>query len=70
MEKYYRINKEYAARGGFDENVRQVVGDDLVLSERDIRMISLTLEERLSVMGGIEYVEEVEPETDEENGES
>ncbi len=69
MEKYYKVKKEYAMRGGFDESTREEIGDYLVLSERDLRMISVTIEEKLAVIGAVEYVAgEVESENDEEDG--
>lgn len=55
MEKYYLIKKEYAQRAGLDATVREEIGDNLVLSERDLRMISLTTEEKLAALGAIEY---------------
>jgi hypothetical protein len=39
--------------------LRTEIGDDLLLSEKDIRMISLTIEERVAALGGSEYVEPV-----------
>jgi len=63
MEKYYKISKTHALRAGLDATLRTEVGDDLLLSEKDIRMISLTIEERVAALGGSEYVE---PETIEE----
>lgn len=63
--KYYRIKKEYGLRAGLNSTLRTEVGDDLLLSEKDIRMITLTIEERLSALNGVEYNEEpVEPEID------
>lgn len=57
MEKYYRISKTHALRAGLDETLRSEDGDNLLLSEKDIRMISLTIEERVAALGGSEYVE-------------
>lgn len=65
MEKYYRIKKEYAQRAGLNEILRTADGDDLLLSEKDVRMISLTIEEMVAALGGSEY-EEIE--TPEESG--
>jgi hypothetical protein len=65
MEKYYRIKKEYAHRAGLNEILRTADGDDLLLSEKDVRMISLTIEEMVAALGGSEY-EEIE--TPEESG--
>jgi len=59
MEKYYRIKKEHAERAGLDATLRMEDGDDLLLSEKDVRMISLTIEERVAVLGGSEYVEPI-----------
>ncbi len=56
-EKYYKIKKEYAARAGLDETLRSADGDDLLLSEKDIRNITLTIEERVSALSGTEYIE-------------
>lgn len=80
-EKYFKIKKEFAARAGLDETLRQEVdGDYLMLSEKDIRMITLTTEEKISALGGNEVTDEdidqvadpdpgfVEPENEEENG--
>ncbi len=61
MEKYYRISKENALRAGLDETLRAQDGEDLLLSEKDVRMISLTIEERITALGGSEYVEPVTP---------
>jgi hypothetical protein len=65
MEKYYRIKKEHAVRAGLDSTLRTEDGEDLLLSEKDIRMISLTIEERVSALGGVEYVEPSEPDSSE-----
>lgn len=47
-EKYYKIKKEYAERAGLNEHMREPAGDGhLMLSEKDIRMIILTVEEKL-----------------------
>lgn len=59
MEKYYKVHKEMAARGGFNDTLRQEVdGDYLMLSEKDIRMISLTVEEKVAALGASEVTEE------------
>lgn len=63
MEKYYRIKKEHAVRAGLDSTLRTEDGEDLLLSEKDIRMISLTIEERVIALGGVEYVESSEADT-------
>ena len=63
MEKYYRIKKEHALRAGLNEMLRTEDGEDLLLSEKDIRMISLTIEERVAALNGSEYVETPAPET-------
>ena len=57
MEKYYKIKKEIALRAGLDELLRTEDDDDLLLSEKDISNIPLTIEERVSALGGSEYVE-------------
>lgn len=73
MEKYYKVKKEIAARGGFDEILRTEVDGHLMLSEKDLRMITLTLEEQLRGLG-IDPDEGVTPgnpeeETNDENSE-
>lgn len=58
-EKYYKISKTTAKRAGLDGRMRAIVDNDyLLLSEKDLKMISLTTEERLGVFGGEEYVPE------------
>ena len=50
-EKYYKIKKEYAQRAGLNEHMREVVDDDyLMLAKKDITMISLTVEEKLTFL--------------------
>lgn len=61
MEKYYKIKKEHALRAGLNETLRTADGEDLLLSEKDIRMISLTIEERVIALEGVEYIEAAEP---------
>lgn len=68
MEKYFKISKAIAKRAGLDGRMRTIVDNDyLLLSEKDIRNISLTVEEKLEVLGGEEYVA-TEDETNEEGG--
>ncbi len=58
MEKYYKISKEIAARAGLDETLRTVVDKDyLLLSEKDIRMIDLSMDEKIAALAGEEYVQ-------------
>lgn len=58
MEKYYKIRKEIAARAGFNEILRTKVEKDyLLLSAKDIKMIDLTVEEKIAAINGEEYVE-------------
>jgi hypothetical protein len=58
-ERYFKVKKEHAARAGLDSTLRSEDGEDyLLLSEKDIKMISLTTEEKIAAMGGSEYVEE------------
>ena len=57
MEKYFKIKKEFAIRAGLDEQIRTEVDGELLLSAKDIRNISLTVEEKVIAMGGVEYVE-------------
>lgn len=73
-EKYYKIKKEYAERAGLNEHMREPAGDDhLMLSEKDIRMITLTVEEKLIFLLAEGDCEEVnnndEVENPEDNGE-
>lgn len=64
-EKYFKIEKEVAARGGFYPPLRQEVEEGyILLSEKDLRMISLTTEERAAAIGAVEYEE---PDATEEN---
>lgn len=56
-ERYFKIKKEHAARVGLDEKLRTADGDDLLLSEKDIRNITLTIEEKVTALGGTEFVE-------------
>lgn len=63
MEKYYKVKEEIAARGGFTPLLRaKTECGCLLLSERDLRMISLTLDERLSALGAVEYDEKTDGE--------
>lgn len=56
-EKYYKVHKKFAARAGLTAQLRKEVDNDyLMLSEKDVRMISLSVEER------IEYLQAQEPE--------
>lgn len=57
-EKYYKIRKEIALRAGLDERMREVVEEDfLLLSEKDIKMISLTFDEKLHAIDACEVCE-------------
>mgnify|MGYP001007011858 CR=1 FL=1 len=59
MEKYYKVKEEIAVRGGFTPLLRAKTDCGcLLLSERDLRMISLTLDEKLGALGAVEYDEE------------
>lgn len=58
-EKYYKVHKTFAARAGLTAQLRKEVDNDyLMLSEKDVRMISLSVEER------IEYLQTQEPEAE------
>jgi hypothetical protein len=58
MEKYYKVRKEIAARAGFNEILRTKVEKDyLLLTAKDIKMIDLTVEEKIAAINGEEYVE-------------
>lgn len=51
-EQYFKVPKSIAARAGLDARLREEVDEDfLLLSEKDIRMISLTIEERVHALG-------------------
>lgn len=58
MERYFRVNKDIAARAGYDEVLRTAIGDDLLLSERDLRNITLTCDERARGIGAIEFTQD------------
>ena len=63
MEKYYKVKEEIAVRGGFTPLLRAKTDCGcLLLSERDLRMISLTLDEKLCALGAVEYNEETDGE--------
>ena len=63
MEKYYKVKEEIAVRGGFTPLLRAKTDCGcLLLSERDLRMISLTLDEKLGALGAVEYDEEADGE--------
>ncbi len=49
-----------AARAALDDTLRTEIDGKLLLSEKDIRNITLTIDEKVAAMGGVEYVE---PET-------
>lgn len=78
-EQYFKVKKELAARAGLDSRLRKEVdGDCLMLSEKDIRMISLSFEEKLEFLNAQPVTESdlepdpadsenQEPETDDEN---
>lgn len=64
-EKYYKVHKTFAARAGLTAQLRKEVDNDyLMLSEKDVRMISLSVEERL------EYLQTQEPEPETETDET
>lgn len=57
MAKYYKIRKEIAKRGGFNAIIRTEVEEDyLLLSEKDMKMIDLTVSEKVEAFGADEYV--------------
>lgn len=58
MERYFRVNKDIAARAGYDEVLRTAIDDDLLLSERDLRNITLTCDERARGIGAIEFTQD------------
>lgn len=65
-EKYYKVHKTFAARAGLTAQLRKEVDNDyLMLSEKDVRMISLSVEERLEYLQTQEPEPETETETDE-----
>lgn len=58
MEKYYKVRKEIAFRAGLNEILRTKVDNDyLLLTAKDIKMIDLTVEEKIAAINGEEYVE-------------
>ena len=58
-EKYYKVPISVAKRAGLNENLRTVLDDSyMLLSEKDLRNITLTVEEKLDVLGGEEYIEQ------------
>lgn len=58
MEKYYKVRKEIASRAGLNEILRTKVENDyLLLTAKDIKMIDLTIEEKIAAINGEEYVE-------------
>lgn len=57
MERYFLIDKELASRAALDEILRTEIEGKLLLSEKDIRNITLTIDEKVAAMGGVEYVE-------------
>lgn len=66
-EKYYKVHKRFAARAGLTALLRKEVDNDyLMLSEKDVRMISLSVEERLEYL----QTQEPEPETNETENET
>lgn len=60
MERYFLIDKDFAARAALDDTLRTEIDGKLLLSEKDIRNITLTIDEKVAAMSGVEYVE---PET-------
>ena len=57
MERYFLIDKEVAARAALDEVLRTEIEGKLLLSEKDIRNITLTIDEKVTAIGGVEYIE-------------
>lgn len=57
-EKYYLVSEETANRAGVDASLRTKVGDEIAISEKDVRNISLTMEERVKGLDLIEYKSE------------
>lgn len=57
MERYFLIDKEMAARAALDDTLRTEIDGKLLLSEKDIRNITLTIDEKVTAIGGVEYVE-------------
>lgn len=56
-EKYYLVSKETAQRAGLNNLLRTEVDGMLALSEKDLRNISLTIEERAVALDAVPYVE-------------
>lgn len=59
MERYFLISKENALRAELDETLRTEIDGELLLSEKDIKNIPLTIEERVIAIGGTEYIETI-----------
>lgn len=57
MERYFLIDKELAARAALNETLRTEIEGKLLLSEKDIRNITLTIDEKVTAIGGVEYIE-------------
>ena len=57
MERYFLIDKDLAARAALDETLRTEIDGKLLLSEKDIRNKTLTIDEKVTAIGGVEYVE-------------
>lgn len=54
-ERYFKVHKSFAARAGLNENMRHEADENhLMLSEKDIRMISLTFDEKIAFLGAEE----------------
>lgn len=60
-EKYYRIRKEHAIRAGLNEMLRTADGDDLLLSEKDLKNITLAPDEIAQALGGELFLKDEKP---------
>lgn len=58
-EKYYFVSKDIALRAGLTSKIRTEVDGLLAVSEKDMRNISLTEEEKTAALGATEYVEPI-----------
>lgn len=54
-EKYYLISKEKALRAGLTSKLRTQIDEKLAVSEKDLRNISLTIDERALALNAVEY---------------
>lgn len=56
-ENYYTISKEKALRAGLTPKLRAEIEGELIVSDKDLRNITLTIDERAKGLGAVEYIE-------------